>query len=56
MTDQERAKEIVGCPATFGREAADHAWVTVTRSSYRPVPYQMCSKCGLITQGEGEKR
>ncbi len=40
------------CPATFGREAAGHSWVTVSQSSYRDAPYTMCSKCGQIAPAE----
>lgn len=36
------------CPATFGREAAHHSWIKVSKSSYRDAPYTMCSKCGAI--------
>lgn len=38
------------CPATFGREATEHSWITVTRSTSRQTPYEMCSKCGKIAR------
>ncbi len=51
------ARIAAACPATFGREATSHAFVTVTHSTTHLTPYRMCSKCGLTDRHHlGEKQ